>query len=574
MNRFILPLAALFALTFTACSEPPAPPTQAITIAQGQMTGVWEEDGAVANFKGIPFATPPVGDLRWRPPVAPSRFDGTFTADKFGSACQQQTEGAGGTMDTIIEGHGLGPVKTALINGFVAGLPTPEYSEDCLFINVRTPNLSEDMTVKGEPLPVMVWIHGGGHQFGSGDFDFYQTNSLPQKGVVLITFNYRLGAFGYMAHPALSADDPRGVSGNYGLLDQIAALEWVRNNAASLGGDPNNVTIFGESAGAWSVTELMASPAAEGLFHKAIGQSGSSTYHFGALDGNDTGWIGGHEAGLRVGQALGLSDDVSAAKLRAVPAEDILAAVKGDDTLTDGFHVNQDGVVIPLGMGTAFDRGAFHKVPTLFGYNTDEGTLFFPDDSEPTVWGEGFPRDGGYEAQLAFLTESFGEETAAKLLELYPLSDPDSFMDAGTQMMGDEIFGVNVRFVTERSEAAGQPAYLYIFGRVPPSEKQTLGAFHTAEIPFVFDTHVDILGVSDDDDQLTDIIQSYWVNFARTGNPNGDGLPEWPQYDGQNWMAFNGNNGLPITEVVTDFRKDKLDALEVGLRKKLEDAQN
>ena len=245
-------------------------------------------------------------------------------------------------------------------------------------MNIRSGNLDG-----GTKQPVMVWIHGGGHQFGSGDFDYYQSNALPKKGVVLVTINYRLGAMGYMAHPAISAADPNGVSGNYGTLDQIAALKWVRDNISAYGGDPDNVTIFGESAGSWSVTELMASPLANGLFHKAIGQSGASSYHMGQMEGDGVGWPSGYATGEMVAKALGL-DAPSAQELRAVPADKLQSIIT--EEMSEGFHHIRDGHVFPENVGLAFAKGDYNKVPMLFGYNADEGTLFFPDDPQPTVW--------------------------------------------------------------------------------------------------------------------------------------------------------------------------------------------
>ena len=367
-----------------------------------------------------------------------------------------------------------------------------------------------------------------------------------------------------MAHPALTADDPRGVSGNYGLLDQIAALEWVKRNIESYGGDAGNVTIFGESAGGWSVTEIMSAPSAKGLFHRAIGQSGASTYHLGDLTGNGTMWPSGHSGGLDLAEEMGLPENASADDLRALDAVEIMETVGLNISVGEAFHTVRDGVVLPKNIGVAFRDGDINAVPTLFGYNADEGTLFFADDPEPTVWLEGFPREG-IDAQLDALTPIFGDDAAQSLLSSYALSDPETFMDAGTQMLGDEIFGVNVRFVTRQSAKAGQPSYIYAFTRVPPSADQTIGSYHGGEIPFVFGTNEDAFGTSDDDEAIEQLMQNYWVNFARTGNPNGEGLPNWPKHNTQNWMVFGGNNERPITAVETGYRKAKLDALENGL---------
>ena len=564
MRKLFTLMLATTALVLTACGDKPLPPTSAVDTPQGKVIGEWNEDTGVANFMGLPFAAPPVGDLRWRPPAAAPAFNETFSATSFGNRCMQPIGGENKFIERIIEGQGLNGVKEALIKSVVASMPAGENSEDCLYLNVRTPNLGQDGVMDGEKRPVMVWIHGGGHSFGSGDQGFYQGDALPQKGVVLVTINYRLGAFGYMAHPALTADDPRGVSGNYGLLDQIAALKWVQSNIESYGGDANNVTIFGESAGGWSVTELMSAPSAKGLFHRAIGQSGASTYHLGDLTGNDTMWPSGHKGGQDLVETLGLPSDISAQELRDISAVEIMETVGENIAIGEAFHTVRDGVVLPKNIGVAFRDGSFNSVPTLFGYNGDEGTLFFPDDPEPTVWLEDFPREGKA-AQMTALEPIFGPQAAQTLLSEYGLSDSETFMEQGTQMLGDEIFGVNVRFVTRQSAKAGQPSYIYAFTRIPPSEKQTIGAYHGAEIPFVFGTGEEALGISEQDMEISELMQNYWVNFARSGNPNGEGLPNWPQHSGENWMVFGGNNERPLSAVETGYRKAKIDALEKGL---------
>jgi para-nitrobenzyl esterase len=560
MMRQIFKLIAAIALmsALCACDSNTETISEAAVIStpQGPVQGVTTDDPAIFNFKGLPFAAPPVGDLRWAAPQAPQVWTETRAADTFSNRCMQPEDVEGGFFHRLIEGHGLSGIKNFLIKRAVAAQKPSPMSEDCLYLNVRTGNLNGETKQ-----PVMVWIHGGGHQFGSGDFSYYQANGLVQKGVVLVTINYRLGAFGYMAHPVLSADDPNGVSGNYGTLDQIAALEWVQQNISAYGGDPDNVTIFGESAGAWSVTEMMASPLAAGKFNKAIGQSGASTYHLGQMDGNGLGWPSGYNVGKRVAEAVGLNNP-TAAELRAVSASDIMENLP--EKSDEAFHHIRDGYVFPRNVGHAFRDGEINAVPFMAGYNSDEGTLFFPDDPQPSVWEEDMPRGGA--DMIAALNKHYpgqGETLAAA----YGLNE--DFMAGGTQMMGDDIFGVNVRFAAEANAAAGAPSYVYHFSRVPPSEKQTLGAFHAAEIPFVFDSSEPILGLSEDDKALTEIMVTAWTNFAKTGNPNGEGVPSWPEYHSRNWMHFLGNTGRALAEVETDLRKTKLDALESGLILKL-----
>jgi len=554
---------SLAALTACGAAET-APPKALLTTPQGPVQGISTEDDTIYNFKGIPFAAPPIGDLRWAAPAPAPKWNETRIASTFGNRCMQPSDVEGGFFTRLIEGHGLGAIKNFLIKRTVASQKPSPMSEDCLYLNIRSGNLDG-----GTKQPVMVWIHGGGHQFGSGDFDYYQSNALPKKGVVLVTINYRLGAMGYMAYPAISEADPNGVSGNYGTLDQIAALKWVRDNISAYGGDPDNVTIFGESAGSWSVTELMASPLAKGLFHKAIGQSGASSYHMGQMDGEGVGWPSGYATGEMVAEALGL-EAPSAQELRAVPADKLQSIIT--EEMSEGFHHVRDGHVFPENVGLAFAKGDYNKVPMLFGYNADEGTLFFPDDPQPTVW-LADTQPGDEAALTTQLSKAFPSQ-AEKLIALYNL-DTD-FTTGGMQMMGDEIFGVNIRYVARQNEAQGEDSYLYYFSRVPPSEKQTLGAFHAAEIPFVFGSYEPILGQSKEDEALAELMQNYWVNFAKTGNPNGDGLAGWPKHDSEHWMHLTANTG-EISNTLTHIRKDKIDALEEGLRvklKALEIAQN
>jgi len=537
-------------------------PQALITTPQGAVQGVTTETDGIYNFKGLPFAAAPVGDLRWAAPQPAPTWTATRNADTFGNRCMQPSGEEGGFFNRLIEGHGLGGVKNFLIKRYTASQKPTPMSEDCLYLNVRTGNLNGETKQ-----PVMVWIHGGGHSFGSGDFAYYQSNGLVEKDVVLVTINYRLGVFGYMSHPALSADDPNGVSGNYGTLDQIAALKWVKDNISAYGGDPDNVTIFGESAGAWSVTEMMASPLAKGLFHKAIAQSGSSGYHMIQMDDDTSpydgqGWPSGYSKGIVTANALGL-DNPSAADLRAVSAEAILDALPED--AYDAFHHQRDGYVFPKNVGLAFRDGDINAVPYLTGYNADEGTLFFPDDPQPSVWLEGIT-SGSAEDLTQTLSEAFPTQ-AATLVDLYGL-DKD-FTAAGTQMMGDEIFGTNIAYAAKQVAATGQPSYAYHFSRVPPSKKQTIGAFHAAEISFVFNSNIPILGLTEDDEKLAEFMTSYWTNFAKTGNPNGSDLPNWPQYQGESWMHFSGNTDRPIAQVETNLRGEKLKALDEGLQIKL-----
>ena len=267
--------------------------------------------------------------------------------------------------------------------------------------------------------------------------------------------------------------------------------------------------------------------------------------------------------GEKVADALGLNDP-SAADLRAVPADKVMANLP--EKADEAFHHIRDGFVFPKNVGHAFRDGDISAVPFLTGYNSDEGTLFFPDDPQPSVWEDNMPRSGS--EMVMTLNEHYTGQ-GEKLAKLYKLNE--NFQAGGTQMMGDEIFGVNIRYAAKANAAAGAPSYVYHFSRVPPSEKQTLGAFHAAEIPFVFDSSEPILGLSEDDKALADMMVTAWTNFAKTGNPNGGDLPNWPEYQDQNWMHFSGNTGHSIAALETEIRKAKLDTLEVALIQKLDE---
>ena len=571
MKWILIALAALAALAAAAYGglvwmiTRPAPPLEAgpvIALPQGEIQSGLDRDNAeILQINGIPFAAPPVDDMRWRAPAAPANWDGVRDGRVFGAECMQARAGSGEFLNDLLNGMGLNAVERHLAMIALQSGPPPVESEDCLFLNVRTAN------VDGETLqPVMVWIHGGSHQTGAGSLDIYQANQLVENGVVLVTINYRLGPFGYIAHPALSADDPRGVSGNYGLLDQVAALVWIRDNIEALGGDPSNVTIFGESAGAQSVSEIMSTPLSEGLFHKAILQSGVSTYNANGLTTAIDGRLTMHEAGLDFFD--GLADrSASAADLRALSATDIVAHIANKQHLGGYALPTVDGVVIPRLMGEAIGDGSIHNVPILAGYNADEATLFYPSIQRPTVLVPDFPE--ALDDRLAYMSEIYGADEATELIRLYGLNDPESYQKGEMDMLGDDLFGVHMRHLASANTAQGQPSYLYHFTRVPPSKTQTIGAFHAAEIFFVFGSHSPLAGLTEADEVLTEAMGKYWTNFAKTGNPNGEGLLSWPAYEPtqDEWMTFN-----PSIEVKQGVRAEKLDIMERTLIRKVAEA--
>ena len=561
MKWILIAIAALVALAAAAYGglvwmiTRPLPPLErgpTISIAQGEIqAGIDRDYPEILQFNGLPFAAAPVGERRWREPMPPTGWDMVRDASQFGAECMQSRDGSGEFLSDLLNGLGLNPVQRHFATIALESGPPPMESEDCLFLYVRTANTGSD-----DLQPVMVWIHGGSHQAGAGSQEIYQANQLVENGVVLVTINYRLGPFGYLAHPALSASDPRGVSGNYGLLDQVAALEWVQDNIQAFGGDPENVTIFGESAGAQSVTEIMSTPLSEGLFHKAILQSGASTYNANGLTTAIEGRMTMHEAGVEFFDGLAAAD-ASAEDLRAIPATDIVAHIPSKAHLGGYALPTVDGVVIPKLIGQAVGDGSIHNVPILAGYNADEATLFYPSMQVPTVLVPEFPE--AYEDRLALIREIYGDADAERLIALYGLDDPETYQSGEMDMLGDDLFGVHMRHLAASNVAQGEPTYLYHFTRVTPSERQTIGAFHAAEIFFVFGSHSPLAGLTEEDEALTEALGMYWTNFAKTGDPNADGLPSWPAYDPESdvWMTFN-----PSIETKSAVRAEKLDIME------------
>ena len=552
-----------------ALNRPAAPltPSPNIQLKSGIASGGWADKAqTIAVYNGLPYAAPPIGPMRWKPPAAPFAWTGVRDARAFGDECLQHRDGIQQFIKHFIAGHGLPGWKQWLAARVVAGAPAPQESEDCLYLNVRTGSLNADT-----PKPVMVWFHGGSHMTGAGHDEFYQANGLVEKGVVLVTINYRLGPFGYLAHPSLSKDDPNNSSGNYGLLDQIKSLEWVQENIAAFGGDPDNVTIFGESAGAQSVSEVMASPLADGLYHKAILQSGSSTYNRIHLKAAIETTKSAESIGEAFLRPLLHRDALraAAAELRNLPAEAILAQIPKMPEAAPYFLPNVDGWVLPQMIGERIQDGSALNVPVLAGYNADEGTLFYDKDlGKPTVLRPG-PFPATHEDRLALLDEIYGTEDAAALAALYNLNTDKSWDRGATDMLGDDIFGVHMRYLGRANADKGLPTWLYFFSRTPASPKQTLGAFHASELAFVFDSHNEFLEAKAADFALTDAMGTYWTNFAKTGNPNGAGVPEWPAYKSQSdtWLHLSHT-----IEPWTGIRVTKLDIMTRKLDTKLADS--
>ncbi len=530
--------------------------SEPVRIHQGIVIGGVDRDNPqIRQFNGIPYATA----RRWLPPSAPPQW-GAISRDarEFGPQCIQPTSGGSGFVESIIDGLGLSWWERMTARAVMSSQAEPLESEDCLFINVRTGNLG-----KKTRQPVMVWLHGGAHRYGSGSQSIYQTNALVEHGVVLVTVNYRLGPFGYLAHPALTEES--GTSGNYGLLDQMAALGWVRANIGSFGGDPENVTVFGESAGAQSITELMAAPAAKGLFDKVILQSGSSTYNALHLrDPMGSGLRSAHDVGAEFLSTLA-SPTATAAELRAIPSGGIVGRSAARADLNGYFLPVVDGKVLPKPIGAAFRDGDVPAVPMVAGYNADEATLFYDSIQSPTALRPSIV--GTLDEREEVLSDVFGSNSAKALIALYGLTSEQSWRAGATDMLGDDLFGVHMRFTARANASAGAPTFLYHFARVPPSRTQTIGAFHASELAFVFDNHAAFGKVSPADRALTEAIVRYWTNFAKTGDPNGEGLAAWPLWvaERDEWLELNHT-----ISVVAGLRARKLDILEDALRRRID----
>lgn len=509
----LVAIAVVAGLAVAAAADPA---TEVVTTQAGPVRGA--VDDGIHVFKGLPFAAPPVGDLRWRPPQPAAPWRAVRDATAYGPRCMQSDRLTAFT-DRIVDGSGMNPVAAWAIKRLRPFLLGGEMAEDCLYLNVRTPTL--DPAAKR---PVMVWFHGGGYTSGSGSASIYNANGLPAKGAVVVTVNYRLGVFGFLAHPDLRAEDAAGAVGNYGLRDQVAALDWVRANIARFGGDPDNVTIFGESAGAYAVASLMTSPLSRGLFHRAIGQSGCGV----TIAGHARVPVAHYDAAEALGAAFAerVAGDGGIAALRALDAAMLTEASFADAALLRHQRPIVDGVALTEAMGVTFAKGAAHPVPWLLGWNADEGTIFVDTGAQPIEGNPVVPTDEA--SYRALLAATFGR-AADRAARLFPYAG--SARAANARLHGETRFAAPCWWAAQRHAAAGNPTYLYYFTRVPPRAGQNIGAYHAAEIAFVFDSHPPLLPRDTRDAWLTDKIGDYWIGFAATGDPNHAGAPA-------HWAAF------------------------------------
>lgn len=468
------------------------------------------EEGAVAIYKGIPFARPPVGDLRWREPQPPMPWSGIRSADRFPPACPQ---------------HGSYP-KDA---------PPEATSEDCLYLNIWKP-----LGAAEERLPVMLWIHGGSLSNGSASAPLYNGDQLARHGVIVVTANYRLGVLGFLAHPELTKESGHKGSGNYGLMDQIATLTWIQRNISAFGGDPDNVTVFGQSSGAISISTLASSPLAKNLFHRAIGQSGGL---FEPMEfANNLKLEGAELAGQSF---MARANTNSLEELRSKSVSDLL-------DLPFNANIIVDGHVLPRTPYDAHLRNEHSRVPVLIGYTADEGQEFIADRTITTT---------NFTEELERHFPGF----MVRLTAPDPGATDQEARSSALAFERDMRFGWSMwawaRLASREGDAG---AWLYQF--IPPipypaeSPQAGWGAAHGSDIPFVFG-HLDQRpwAWTPEDRRLSSMMTAYWTNFARSGNPNGQGLPEWPRFSSENPVAMQLGEVVAPALLRTEGTLDRID---------------
>jgi len=515
MRRNLTALAFALALAVSGLASAP---NNTVKVDGGLISGT-TADG-VRSFKGIPFAAPPVGELRWQAPRPVVAWDGVRQCDAFAPECPQAPYAAGSMYYS----------------------PPQKQSEDCLYLNVWTAAKPSDRR------PVMVWIHGGALTRGSGSNRVYDGTAFAKKGVVLVTLNYRVGPLGYLAHPELTAESPQHSSGNYGVLDQIAALKWVQKNIAAFGGDPNRVTIFGESAGSWSVNTLVASPLAKGLFQRAIGESGGTFGPGTYLKEDRNAMPSAEKIGVAFARAAG-ADSIKA--LRAVPAEKIIDVFNNDpEGRKFRTQPNVDGWVLPDEIRNIFAKGKQNDVPVIVGSNANEmSTLTVPATVPKTI--EDYRKR--VEPQYGAMIKEFDA--------VYPVKTAEDVGAAYLGALRDVTFTLPMRTWARMTSTGRSKAYLYFFSHVTPNpNSKYLGAYHASEIAYVFNNlNRQNSALQEIDFKLADMMSTYWVNFATTGDPNGKGLPRWTPYSAETEPYLDFGDAVQLRN---HLLKNQLDFLE------------
>ena len=485
---------AFFIALMSGSMSPAIAQSDIVQTKYGKVEGTQEDN--ISIYRGIPFAAPPVGDLRWKAPQAPASWTGVKKCAAFSASPIQPT-----------------PVPFLCWSKEFIAPPSP-LSEDCLYLNVWTGSTSGK-----EKRPVFVWIYGGGFSSGSAACDVYDGKEYAKRGIVFVSINYRVGALGFMAHPELTKEG-NGTSGNYGLMDQVAALKWVKENIAAFGGDPSKVTIAGQSAGSMSVNALIATPYAKGLFERAIAESGgilSDALRLATLPDAE-------KSGLDLQQKAGAK---SIAELRALPADSILKLSGNAGTLR--FAPIRDGSFLPVDLEKAFSEGNFNHVDFMSGWVTGDGSLFgTPKSSKETF--------------IKTINERYGKN-ADQLLTLLPHEDS---LQAGKSIGQLTLIQFGVMSPYKWSKYMSRPIYVYEFSHVPVDKPgfPNYGAFHTSEVPFALHT----LHLWDRPWQPLDLsvektMSGYWINFIKTGNPNGPGLPKWEPYGNGNTQEIGDTIG-------------------------------
>lgn len=499
-NIHLISVMVLALLIHVSCATEPELLDPIVQTQSGLVEGVANEAGTIMAFKGLPYAAPPVGDLRWREPQPPLSWEGVRDASDFCASCIQNKAGSRlpWTEEFMVQN---------------------DISEDCLFLNIWSPASTSD-----NKLAVFVYLHGGGFSEGSGAIDVYDGEELAKKGVVVVTINYRLGVLGFLVHPELTAESSNNASGNYGLLDQIAALQWLRDNIAAFGGDPDRVTISGQSAGAASVRALIASPLSKGLFHGAITQSGTSyVSFFGSASLSDV-----ENRGVEFATSKGAS---SIAELRAMPALDVF--LTAPDQTPVRFSSVIDGYVLTDNHTDVFAKGAQNDTPFMTGMNRDE--------------------------------LRYRGERSEDFFTLYPVgSDGDT--SRVERVAAQEQSRLNAALWMEhRAKTSSTKGYIYYFNQaVPWPEHPEFGAYHTGEVPYMFNN----LKILDRpwtavDTMVADVMSSYWANFVKNGDPNGEGLPNWAAYDSNNPEVMRLGEEMGMIPVAAS--EERLKFLKAGL---------